>query len=196
MEIIFKVKGYLNISLDELKPFQGDLKKLSDENHSKLRRQIIEDGFNFCPHVWKCDDCYYILDGHQRIFTLKQLKKEGYKFIDSEGRAIDGIPCNPVIAYDIEDAKRKVLQAVSQYGKLDTEGFKDFVIDVDFDLGDFDLPDFEIPYFGIDEFNFDPKNTDDNEKPKDFILKVVCESDTELDEIFLELNDRGYKVKR
>ena len=55
------------------------------------------------------------------------------------------MPCNIVEADSIEDAKDKVLQAVSQYGKLTEEGFLDFTADLDLDFTQFDLPDFEMP---------------------------------------------------
>lgn len=137
MEVKFKVKAHINIPVDQLKPFQGELKKLSEENFNKLRNEIIEDGFNFAPHVWKTDGGYFILDGHQRIYVLSQLKKQGYQVGD--------VPCNIVEADSIEDAKRKVLQAVSQYGKLTNEGYLEFTHDLDLDFTNFDLPDFTPP---------------------------------------------------
>lgn len=153
--IKFKVKAHKYVPLDDLKPFQGELKKLSDENHSKLRKQILESGFNFSPHIWEYGGHNYILDGHQRLFVLKQLKKEGYEVGD--------IPVNVVEANDFNDAKKKVLQAVSQYGKVDPDGFEDFTADVDFDLSDFDIPGFETPDIDLDEKegNTDPDDIPD-----------------------------------
>jgi len=162
MKIVFNVKARKNIALGKLKPFQGDLKKLSDENHSKLRNEMIEDGFNFAPHIWEHGGSTYILDGHQRIYTLKQLAKEGYQFVRPDGSEQSGVPCNTIEAKDINSAKRKVLQAVSQYGKLDDVGFKDFTIDVDFSMDGFDFPDFEIPT--VDEPATEG-NTDDDSIP-------------------------------
>ena len=57
------------------------------------------------------------------------------------------MPCNVVEADSIEDAKDKVLQAVSQYGKLTEKGFLDFTSDLDLDFTQFDLPDFDMPDF-------------------------------------------------
>ena len=145
MQVVFKVKAYINIPPDQLFAFQGDLKKLSEENFNKLRSKILESGFNFSPHVWSTDKGYFILDGHQRIHVLKQLIKQGYEMRDSDGDLLEGVPCNIVEADSIEDAKDKVLQAVSQYGKLTAEGFLDFTDGLDLDFTQFDLPDFEMP---------------------------------------------------
>ena len=188
MEIKFKVKAHVNIPLEDLKPFQGDLKKLSEENFNKLRNEILDDGFNFAFHVWKSDKCYFILDGHQRHYVLTQLKKQGYN--------INLVPCNIVEAESIEDAKRKVLQAVSQYGKLTNEGYIGFVDGLDLDFTNFDLPDFTPPELpGTDEFEFNPKEKSDSDT-QDFTLRITCENDIEQEELFQELNERGYKVKK
>ena len=187
MEVKFKVKAHINIPLNQLQPFQGELKKLSEENFNKLRNEIIEDGFNFSPHVWKTEGGYFILDGHQRIYVLSQLKKQGYQVGD--------VPCNIVEAESIEDAKRKVLQAVSQYGKLTNEGYLEFTHDLDLDFTNFDLPDFTIPDLPNDEFDFNPKEKSDNDT-QDFTLRITCDNDIDQEELFNELNDRGYKVKK
>lgn len=143
-KVVFKVKAHIEIPTSKIVPFQGDLKKLSKENENKLRQMIIGNGFNFAPHVWKQDSKYFILDGHQRVHVLTMLEKEGYKFVDKNNQPLDGIPCNTVEADSIEDAKNKVLQAVSQYGKIDRQGFEEFISDVDFELDGYDFPDFDF----------------------------------------------------
>jgi len=194
MNIICKVKAHIEIPAEQLFAFQGDLKKLSEENFNKLRGKILSSGFNFAPHVFKTDNGYFILDGHQRIHVLKQLIKQGYQLCDSKGNLLDGVPCNVVEADSIEDAKDKVLQAVSQYGKLTEEGFLDFTADLDLDFTQFDLPDFQLPKLD-DDFEFDPKEKSDNDT-QDFTLRITCDNDIDQEELFNELNERGYKVKK
>ena len=194
MQITFNVRASEYVALEELRPFQGELKKLSEENHNKLRTEIIEDGFNFAAHVWLCDGKHYILDGHQRIYTLKQLAKEGYQFCKPNGDLLDGVPVNIVHATDINNAKRKVLQAVSQYGKLDDQGFKDFTIDVDFDMAGFDFPDFVLPDMKSPDFEF----KDDGEKDENaqsFKLIIELENIDQQQDLFDEIKGRGFKVK-
>jgi len=188
MDVKINVKESISLPIEKLKPFQGELKKLSEENFNKLRNEILDDGFNFAFHVWKSDNCYFILDGHQRHYVLTQLKKQGYN--------IDLVPCNVVEADDIESAKRKVLQAVSQYGKLTNEGYLEFTHDLNLDFTNFDLPDFTPPDLPqIDEFEFNPKENSDNDN-QDFTLRITCENDIDQEELFQELNERGYKVKK
>ena len=162
------VAGHISIAIDKILPFQGDLKTMSAENHKKLRNEILADGFNFSPHVWSHGEKYFILDGHQRISVMKQLKQDGYKFQDPDGNLSDKIPCNIVIAKDVNSAKRKVLQSVSQYGRLDMDGFKEFTEDVTFKMDDFDFLDFDMPDMpdmDLDE-DFDKNENDPDEVPE------------------------------
>jgi len=194
MQVVFKVKAHIDIPPDQLFAFQGDLKKLSEENFNKLRDKILQSGFNFAPHVWSTDKGYFILDGHQRIHVLKQLIKQGYEMRDTDGDLLEGVPCNIVEADSIEDAKDKVLQAVSQYGKLTAEGFLDFTDGLDLDFSNYDFPDFDMPKLDED-FEFNPKEESDNDK-QDFSLRITCDNDIDQEELFQELNERGYKVKK
>ncbi len=162
--MIIKVNtgGEALASLDSLEPFQGELKKLSDENFNKLRGKILASGFNFTPSIWKQGDKQWILDGHQRIHVLKQLVKQGYD-LERKGILLNGqIPVCYVDAHSFEEAKDMVLQAVSQYGKIDRDGFLDFTEELDIDMEQFDFPDFQLPSTDIP--NFEPG--DENEQGK------------------------------
>jgi site-specific DNA-methyltransferase (adenine-specific) len=163
MKITVNVDGSKLMSLSKIKPFQGDLKKLSDENFQKLRDQIVKTGFNFAPHVWNSPGTVYILDGHQRVHVLKQLLKAGYSLYDTCGAPLgDKIPVNVVYAKTLEEAKTMVLQAVSQYGKLDQQGFVDFTEGLELDLEGFDFPDFTVPELDNATLKGDGDGTGDN----------------------------------
>jgi hypothetical protein len=56
------------------------------------------------------------------------------------GFTIPPITCNFISARTFHEAKKLVLLAVSQYGKVDKKGLHEFVGDDDFDIEDFDLP--------------------------------------------------------
>jgi hypothetical protein len=135
-----------NVDISDLEPFQGQLKKLSGENYNKLRDSIINDGFSFMIHVWANGGINYIIDGHQRVSVLTQMRKQGIE--------VPKIPCAFVDAKNYREAKKLVLLAISQYGKIDTEGFNSFVAGENFELNDFDFPDFEVD-------NLDLGNSDD-----------------------------------
>jgi len=126
--------------IDDLEPLQGELKKLSDKNFNKLRKSLIEKGFKLVLHVWQNGGVNYLIDGHQRVYVLQQLRKQGYE--------VPPIPCALVQARTYSEAKETVLMAISQYGKVDEKGFDDFIDGEDFDLDAFDipnLPDYDFP---------------------------------------------------
>jgi hypothetical protein len=131
------------VDIDRLTPFQGKLKTLSDANFNKLRKSIMDEGFSFTVHVWENADVTYIIDGHQRVSVLHQMRKQGI--------IIPPISCSFVSATTYRDAKKLVLLAISQYGKIQKDGFLEFVDGEDFDFADYDFPDFkfdmEIPDF-------------------------------------------------
>ena len=136
-KVSLRVKSDLElIDVDDLEPLQGELKKLTDENFNKLRQSILEKGFKLVLHVWKNAGVNYLIDGHQRAHVLKQIKKQG---ID-----VPKIPCAIIEAENYSQAKETVLLAVSQYGKIDKDGFEEFISGEDFNLDDFDFPDFDF----------------------------------------------------
>lgn len=138
-EVKVRITKNEDIDIDNLEPFQGTLKTLSEVNYNKLRDVLIEEGFSFTVHVWQCDEITYIIDGHQRISVLRQMRKAGYD--------IPKIPCAFISARKFSDAKRLVLMAVSQYGKINLSGFEEFIDGEDFVFDNYDFPDFKIPSF-------------------------------------------------
>lgn len=151
-EIKVTVKGSETLPLNKLEPFQGSLKNLSDENYEKLKATILKLGFSFAVHVWKNNSKYYILDGHQRIWTVN-------KMIDEEGYSCPRIPINIVSAKNIKEAKRKVLAAASQYGSIQKQGLHDFINEASISFEElelsFDFPEIELQNFK--ESFVDPK---------------------------------------
>jgi len=149
------------VEVDDLVPLQGDLKKLDDVNFNKLRDSLLEKGFRFTLHVWQSDNVNYILDGHQRVHVLQKLKKQGYE--------IPKLTVNFVKAKDFNEAKELILYAISQYGKIDKDGFEDFIVGLDLDFGKFDLPDFDYDFSELEEPKIDPKKDPDDvpEIPED-----------------------------
>lgn len=104
------------IPLADLVNFQNDMKALTQDNYLRLRREIEETGFSFAVHVWKHKGKANILDGHQRVDTLKRMAEEG---------ALKGnflVPCVIVDAKDFAEAKRKCLSAASQFGQFSMPG--------------------------------------------------------------------------
>ncbi len=141
-----------HLPLDQLEPFQGELKSLSKEDYDRLRREIIEHGFAFPVHVWRSpENVHFILGGHQRVRVLKELRQ-------SEGFEIPPIPVVMVKAATFALAKRRVLQDASQYGKVEGQGLYQFMNEISLDPGElamsFRLPELNMPSFNA-EFFFD-----------------------------------------
>lgn len=165
------VSGSHKTDVSSFVPFQGKMKTLSPGNYEKLKNEILETGFAFAVHVWDMDGKLFLIDGHQRVSTLLKMQKEGVSIPD--------IPYVVVKAKTYSDAKRHVLQGVSQYGSIQKDGFKDFVDGLDFTLDDkFDLPDFSFdldsPDVELDEWDTDLADTvDDVEENLDGIVSVI-----------------------
>lgn len=144
------------VDIAKLTPFQGKLKTLDDKNFNKLRKSIIDEGFSFTVHVWENGGVTYIIDGHQRVSVLTQMRKQGIE--------VPPISCSFVSAKTYRDAKKLVLLAVSQYGKIQKDGFLEFVEGEDFDFEDFDFPDLT---FDISSLFEKPKDEFDESKEDD-----------------------------
>jgi len=149
IKIAFKEDMVL-LSTHEILPFQGDLKSLSKDGYKKLKNEIIETGFAFPIHVWQHKKKFYSVDGHQRVRVVEQMKIEGYQFPHK-------LPCVVVEAKDMKEAKRRVLQGISQYGKVQEQGLYEFMHDADFSIDEvkdsFDIPDVDMPNFDANFFD-------------------------------------------
>jgi DNA modification methylase len=139
------------LDIDEMDEFQGDLKDLSEEDYLKLRTEIVETGFAFMPYVWAdpSDGRWKILDAHQRKRVMKKMREEGWQ--------IPKIPTVQVHAKDRNEAKRRILQATSQYGKMTEDGlhkfmFEDAKIGIDDLENSFRLPDIDLDHFKANFF--------------------------------------------
>ena len=152
MKVDVVVSGSHKTDVSSFVPFQGKMKTLSSENYEKLKNEILDTGFAFAVHVWKCKGKLYLIDGHQRVSTLVRMRDGGIHVPD--------IPYVIVTAKSYNDAKRHVLQGVSQYGTIQKDGFRDFVDGLDFSLDDkFDLPnvvfDLDHPDVDLDDWDTD-----------------------------------------
>jgi hypothetical protein len=141
-KIIIKARGHLTLPIDRLLEFQGNLKRLTQQNREKLMASILEKGFIAPIFVWDDAGEYRLLDGHQRLKTLLWMREHGWD--------IPMLPVDIIEADDEQDAKRKLLAITSQYGEFTTDGYAEFVNDIELDDfvrlvdGDFMFRDGEI----------------------------------------------------
>jgi ParB-like chromosome segregation protein Spo0J len=142
--------GAVNIDLKDLKPLQGNLKKLSKTAFEKLKRSILKHGVTFPFFVWQHDDTHWILDGTQRDRVLSKMVAEGYQ--------CPPLPCAIIEAKDRKEAAEKILLISSQYGRMTEESLDQFLSDNDLsflELSDeLELPAIDERYFSDpDEFS-------------------------------------------
>ena len=76
--VTVQCSGAETVSIDNLTPLQGNLKSLPPDAAERMKIELIEDGFSEPITVWHtADGEYYVLNGHQRLRVLKQLRDEG-----------------------------------------------------------------------------------------------------------------------
>lgn len=135
-------KTGFNLKVGEIHALQGDLKELTEVNEMKLLEEIEKTGFAFAPHVWfdRGKKKYYLIDGHQRLSVVRKMISHGWK--------CDTLPVVVVQASNIDEAKRRVLQSISQYGTVTNQGLFDFTntmkIDPDSIVKAFKIPDINL----------------------------------------------------
>jgi hypothetical protein len=114
-------EGAMVLEIDDIDPYQDDLKELSEIDYGKLRAEILEEGFSFCLDVWfnPEDQRWKTIDGHQRLRVLKNMR-------DAEFFHIPPIPCSIVLAENVWQAKKKILSGTAQYGKMTNQGLYKF----------------------------------------------------------------------
>jgi len=121
--IIIKARGNQTLPIDKLLEFQGGLKRLTPKNRDKLMASILEKGFIAPIFVWDDAGEYRLLDGHQRLKTLLWMREKGWD--------IPMLPVDIIEADDEQDAKKKLLAITSQYGEFTTDGYAEFINDIE-----------------------------------------------------------------
>lgn len=136
--IKINVEGNANtLELNQLEAFQEDIKTLAKEQYEQMRDNIVKNGYSFVIHVWQSKGKNYIIDGHQRMFTLKQLQ-------DAEGYKVPALPVAFVKAKTYEEAKRLVLAGASVYGRVNEQNLHNYMMNNNITYeemaAEFDLP--------------------------------------------------------
>jgi len=142
-QIKIACKAAATAPLDDFVWFQDDLKFLSDDDYQKLKNEIVLHGFSDALTVWIDPDMNLkLLDGHQRVLTLKRMR-------DEEDFHIPFIPYSVTEADSEKQAKEKLLSITGAYGKFSPMGVSRFLNSIDLPameaMGRFSLPglDFE-----------------------------------------------------
>jgi len=130
--IQIKCTGSDELSLGEIKEFQGGLKNRSEKDIDKIILSIRKYGFSFPFFIWKKGKVNYCLDGHGRIKALERLMAGG-----------EELPRFPVVyiqAKDAAEAKNKLLRVNSQYGQMTMESVLEFSEGIELNIDEIQLP--------------------------------------------------------
>lgn len=174
----------------ELKPLQGNLKELSEDNFKKIAKSFKDQGFIAPVFVWKQEDKLYLLDGHQRHRTLVQGK---YEIKQRDGEVNTHIPYVEIEAETEQEAKQKLLSISSQYGKVTKEGFDEFSFDLD-DEWISEATTFD-DWLDVTEVEPSLEELIGEDKNKPAVMKITFDSPEELQKAEIdiqELLDRKY----
>ena len=145
-EIKSKVGQVFEVKIDKIIYFQKNLKEMSVSNYNKLKNSILEHGIISPGFVWRNGGKIFALDCHQRLKTLKQMRSEGITVPDK-------IPVVEIKAKSKKEAKRFLLQYVSQHGKIAEDGLYEFLHDAGLDT-ELDELQLELSLDGIDLIDF------------------------------------------
>jgi hypothetical protein len=120
------------VTLKELVPFQGNLKKRSAADICELAQSLLIEGMIMPFVVWNHDEKLYLLDGHGRREALVQIIAAGQHTDLWEQQW----PVLVIEAPDQETAQKQLLQISSMYGKINKGEMVKFVQP----LGDYTPP--------------------------------------------------------
>jgi ParB-like chromosome segregation protein Spo0J len=173
----------VDMPIEQIKPYKKNPRK-NEKAIPEVVKSLKEFGFRQ-PLV--VDSNMVLIVGHTRLLAAKEL---GLAKVPVH--IASTLTPAQVRAYRIAD-NRSHDRSEWSIPELSEELDALFEMDEKFDL---DFMDFSLEDFKEKEFIPDLPNEDEDEKPeKKPILHIECKDMSDLDELFQEMNDRGYKVK-
>lgn len=144
MKVEIKCDSKEFINIENLSFFEKDIKVRNGYDIKRMKQSIEKSGF-ICPlFIWRNGDTDILLDGKTRVLALLALAKEGWE--------IGQIPVVYVEAKNEAEAKEKVLQVNSRYGKITEASFDFFVKDANLNKADFNIHFDTIHFDNIDPY--------------------------------------------
>ena len=112
------------LKLGAMSEFQGDLKKRSKKSLKALEASLKDEGLISPFFIWKesAGDVYvyHLLDGHSRRAALMEMADTDPSILELD------LPVVYIEAETLEEAKKALLQIVSNYGRVSKEGLVAF----------------------------------------------------------------------
>jgi len=162
------------IPFTQLLPFQGNLKKRTEQDVENLAGSLLQDGMKAPFYIWKKpwpdelrqqsaatledeqkwfeDQPNYVLDGHGRIAAIHWIA-------DHKDASVlaDSYPYITIVEETLEEAKNTLLQVSSQYGKITQKGLAQFIVN---------CPKIDVSRLGV-KFKVNEVQAKPVEQPKD-----------------------------
>lgn len=125
MKVINKVLGFKMMDIDDLVVCQEGLKTLSKFEYEKLKNSLLINGLIMPFLIWE----NLVLDGAQRLFVLRKLMLSG---VDVPQK----VSCVEIVISGNWQARKFILQYISQHGKISKKGLCEMVSDTDLNFFD------------------------------------------------------------
>lgn len=114
--IDIRCSGDAFVTLADLTPFQGELKKRTKAQMDQLKESLVNEGLLMPFVVWETEGEKYLLDGHTRLLVLSGLA------MSDRSLSAQQFPVIYIKASSVDEAKKALLQITSQYGRIDKQG--------------------------------------------------------------------------
>ena len=111
-----------HIKLADCEPFQGNMKKRSEQDLEGLKQSLLTEGLLMPFAIWEHDGKKLLLDGHGRREVLIAMADPDIMDFDW--------PCVYIKADTEDDARKALLQITSQYGKITKVVYKQFTVSI------------------------------------------------------------------
>lgn len=199
-EVKINCQGAGHLRLDELVPFQKELKRLGCKNFDRLQKSLVQYGFCFPFFVWEQDEVHYTIDGHQRDEVLRAMAARPQSF-----KLPETFPVVFVEAKNRREAAELILLQSSHYGTITELGFEAFVGEYDLNLAQLEPLnlshlDFKIKPSFVTQAGQDAPFAVGGEEPEElgktyhpqYAVAVICESEAEQQAVFESLQNQGF----
>lgn len=193
-QIEIKCKGADELSIEQLEEFQGELKDLAEEDYERLKSLITKHGFCAPIFIWQNDGTNKIMDGHQRLRTVKQMVKDGW--------ACPKLPVDWIYADNEAAAKEILMGFVSQFGIVTSQGLYKFAFDaaLSYDVLklSYNIPNVNMEKFGQEFYDIpkpESQATFEGGEGSEWLVIVHCTNEQEQALVFEEMKGKGLQCE-
>jgi len=152
-KIKIKCDGSDYLTLEQITPFQDDLKTRTDADIAAVQKSIDTYGFSFPFFIWKNGKTNWCLDGHGRLNAITKMADGDYE--------VPPLPVVYIKASSRDEAKQKLLRMNSTYGKISEAGLMEFTEGIEVAWEELSLPSGQLMFAPLDDE--EPEEDDDEQ---------------------------------